>query len=348
MNPIWVDIMERFRKRNIFVVIIIGAIIFAVFINQVGLAKLISLMGNVNKPLILLVLVFNLLNLIAFTKTWQLLARTDISFFKLFQFYMSGAFISNITPSFGSGGEPVKAMLLGKETGMSKAECFAGVVSQRMLNMFPFLILSILGFGLLFFKPELRLGTWELLALLFSLLLGIGIFVLLIYFYVRKDKLSSFVHFSIRSLAPFIGLIKKGFDERAYSEAVEESINSFHGGLQSIHHNKSGIIQAVIFSFIGWCFDILAIYTVFLSIGNVSIHISVLIIAYTISMMSGWLPLFLPGGLGITDGTMAVLFVYGGVPLEIAVLATLIYRLASFWFNTILGGYYLSISLNSD
>ena len=336
--------MELFRKRNILFVLIIGAIIFTVFINQVGPAKLISLMGNVNKSLILLVFIFNLLNLFAFTKTWQLLARTDISFFKLFKFYMIGVFISNITPSFGSGGEPVKAMLLGKETGMSKSECFAGVVSQKMLNMFPFLILSILGIGLLFFKPELRLGTWELLALLFSLLLGIGIFVLLIYFYVRKDKLSSFVHFSIRSLAPFIGLIKKGFDESAYSEAVEESINSFHGGLKNIQHNKSGIIQAIIFSFVGWCLDILAIYTVFLSLGNVSLHISVLIITYTISMMSGWLPLFLPGGLGITDGTMAVLFVYGGVPLEIAVLATLLYRLASFWFNTILGGYYLSTS----
>jgi len=340
--------MERFRKRNILFVIIIGAIIFMVFTNQVGPAKIISLMGNVNKPLLLLVLLFNLLNLIAFTKTWQLLARTNISFYKLFKFYMVGAFISNITPSFGTGGEPVKAMLLGKETGMSKAECFAGVVSQRMINMFPFLILSILGFVLLFFKPELRLGTWELLALLFSLLLGIGIFVLLIYFYVRKDKLSSFVHFSIRFLAPFIGLMKKGFDEKAYSEAVEESINSFHGGLQNIHHNKKGIFQAVIFSFVGYCFDILAIYTVFLSLGNVSLHISVLIITYTISMMSGWLPLFLPGGLGITDGTMAVLFVYGGVPLEIAVLATLLYRLASYWFNTILGAYYLWISINSN
>ncbi|MCZ7401293.1 MAG: lysylphosphatidylglycerol synthase transmembrane domain-containing protein [Candidatus Methanoperedens sp.] len=196
--------MERFRKRNILFVIIIGVIILTVFTNQIGPSKLISLLGNVNKPLILLVLIFNLFNLIAFTKTWQLLSSTEISFFKLFKFYMIGAFVSNITPSFGSGGEPVKAMLLGKETGMSKAECFAGVVSQRMLNMFPFLVLSILGLGLLFFDPSLRLGIWELIALLFSLLLGIGMFVLLIYFYVRKDKLSSFVHYSIRFLAPFI------------------------------------------------------------------------------------------------------------------------------------------------
>ncbi len=340
--------MERFGRRNILFVIIIGAIIFTVFTEQVGLSRFIALMGNVNKPLVLVILIFNLLNLIAFTKTWQLLTGADISFFKLFQFYMAGVFISNITPSFGTGGEPVKATLLGKETGKSKAECFAGVVSQRMLNMFPFLILSIFGLVLLFFKPELRLGTWELLALLFSLMLGIGIFVLLIYFYVRKDKLSSFVQFSLRFLAPFIGFIRKGFDEKAYYDAVEESINSFHGGLQSIHQNRNGIIQAVIYSFIGWCFDILAIYTVFLALGNASLHISVLIITYTIAMMSGWLPLFLPGGLGITDGTMAVLFVYGGVPLEIAVMATLLYRLASYWFNTIIGGYYLSISWNSN
>ncbi len=126
--------MERFKKRNLLFVIIIGAIIFAAFTNQVGPAKLISLMSNVNKPLLLLDLIFNLLNLIAFTKTWQLLTMADISSFKLFKFFMIGSFISNITPSFGTGGEPVKAMLLGKETGMSKAECFAGSCHRGCLT----------------------------------------------------------------------------------------------------------------------------------------------------------------------------------------------------------------------
>ncbi len=340
--------MERFKTRNIWFVIIIGAIIFAIFAEEIGLVRLLYLMGNVNKPLVLLVLIFNLLNLIAFTRTWQLLTQADISFYKLFKFYMAGTFLNNITPAFGTGGEPVKAMLLGKETCISKAECFAGVVSQRMLNMFPFLIIGIIGSALLFSKPELRLGTWELIALMFSIFLGFGIFALLIYFYIRKDKLSSFVHSSIRFLAPFIGFVKKGFDHRAYSVAVEESINSFHGGLTNIHHNKNGIMKATFYSFLGWIFDIMAIYTVFLALGNVHIHISVLIIAYTISMVSGWLPLFLPGGLGIVDGTMAVLFIFGGVPVDLAVLATLLYRLASYWFNTILGGFYLSISLKSD
>ena len=64
-------------------------------------------------------------------------------------------------------------------------------------------------------------------------------------------------------------------------------------------------------------------------------------------MISGWLPLFLPGGLGIVDGTMATLFIYSGVPKEIAILATLLYRLISYWFNTLLGAFYLWLSLKS-
>lgn len=326
--------------------VLIGGVIFAVFTNEIGFEKFVLLISNVNKPLLLLAVFFNLLNLITFTITWRFLT-SKISLYKLFKFYMAGTFINNITPAFGTGGEPVKAMLLGKETGTSKAECFAGVVSQRMLNMFPFLTIGMLGIWLLFSKPELKLGTWEIAALMFSIGLALFVFGLIIYFYIRKDKLSSFVHSSIRFFAPFMGLVKKGFDHRAYAAAVEESINSFHDGLKNIRNNKYGLAKAAMFSYLGWFFDILAIYAVFLALNETHIHISVLVITYTISKISGWLPLFLPGGLGIVDGTMAILFIYGGVPVEVAILATLLYRLASYWFNTVLGAFYLSVSLKT-
>src|SRR3989304_5290931 len=109
--------MVKFKSRNIWFVVIIGIIIFSIFASEIGLDRLLYLMGNVNKPLVLLVFFFNLMNLITFTKTWQLLTRADVSFYKLFKFYMAGTFINNITPAFGTGGEPIKAMLLGKETG---------------------------------------------------------------------------------------------------------------------------------------------------------------------------------------------------------------------------------------
>lgn len=337
--------MERFKKRNIWIVVLIGALIFALFANEVGFDKFISRIGNINKPLFLLVILFNFLNILAFTITWRYLIQAKIGIYRLFTFFMAGTFINNITPTFGTGGEPVKAMLLGKETGTSKAECFAGVVSQRMLNMFPFLIIGGLGVGLLFWRSEVRLETWQIIGLAFSILLAFSLFGMIIYFYMKKDKLSSFVHSVIKYLAPFIGLVKKGFDHRAYVEAVERSIDSFHGGLKNIGNNRNAVIKATLLSFLGWVFDIMAIYAVFLSMGETDIHISILIITYTLSMMSSWLPLFLPGGLGIVDVTMAGLFMFGGVSAESAMVAAWLYRLVNYWLNTTLGGFYLWLSL---
>jgi uncharacterized protein (TIRG00374 family) len=332
--------MERFKNRNILVVILTGAVIFAIFTKEIGVEKFIDLLGNANKSFLFLAILFNLLNIITFTISWWLLIPGKISINKLFKFYMAGTFINNITPSFGTAGEPVKAMFLGKETKTSKAQCFAGIVSVRMLNMFPFMTIGMLGAWLMFSNPRIELGFWTIIGLLFSVGLAFSMFGLIIYFYMRKDKLSSFIHSSIRFFAPFIGLVKKGFDHSAYVAAVDKSINSFHGGLQNINQDRANLAKATLFSYLGWVFDILAIYVIFLSIGETNIHISVMIISYTISMISGWLPLFLPGGLGIVDGTMALLFYYGGAPWEAAVLATLLYRLASYWFNTILGAIY--------
>ncbi len=332
--------MERFRTKNILIVILIGAAIFGIFTHEIGLEKLLYLMGKVKKEFLFLAIGFNVLNIITFVVSWRFLSPSEISLYKLFKFYMAGTFINNITPSFGTAGEPIKAMFLGKETGTSKAECFASVVSVRMLNMFPFFSIGMLGIWLLFSNPDIKLGYWSIVGLIFSIGLAFSIFCLIIYFYIRKDKLSSFVHSAIRFFAPFIGLVKKGFDHRAYATAVDDSINSFHGGLKNIHKDRYGLAKATLFSYLGWLFDILAIYMVFLSLEETHIHISILVITYTISMISGWLPLFLPGGLLIVDGTMAIFFYYGGVPWDIAVLATLLYRLASYWFNTIVGAFY--------
>ncbi len=337
--------MERFKKKNIWIVVLIGALIFAFFANEVGYEKFISRISNINKMFFLLVILFNFLNILAFTITWHYLVPASTGIYRLFTFSMAGTFINNITPTFGTGGEPVKAMLLGKETGINKAECFAGVVSQRMLNMFPFLVIGGLGMGLLFFRSEVRLETWQIIGLAFSILLAFSLFALMIYFYMKKDRLSSFVHSIIRFLAPFIGLVKKGFDYRAYEDAVEISIDSFHGGLMNISSNRNAVFKATLFSFLGWIFDILAIYAVFLSLGEPDIHISILIITYTVSMMSSWLPLFLPGGLGIVDFTMAELFIFSGVSPPIAFTAAWLYRLVSYWLNTVLGGFYLWLSL---
>lgn len=348
-NPGTRSLMGRFRLRNIWFVILLGIIIFIFSIAEIGYGRFLHLISNVNKSLIPLIILLNILNSIAFTISWKILIQMNISFYKLFRFYIIGTSINNITPSLGSGGEPVKAVLLGNETGRSKAECFAGVVSNRIVNVFSFLIIEFAGIGLLLYRPEpnLNLERWQIFALVSSVLFSFSIFGLLAYFYARKDKLFSFVNLIVRVFAPLIRFVKRDFDHTIYADAIERSIDLFHGGLKNIHGNKKGLASAIFISTFGWIFDIITIYVVFLSLGSgIQINASILIITYVISIISGWLPLFLPGGLGVVDSTMAALFILNGMPLGIALLATLLYRLASYWFNTILGAFYLLRSIN--
>lgn len=341
--------MKKFRARNIWFVALIGIAIFAIFITEIGYARFLFLISNVNKSFVILVFLLNVLNIIAFTMSWKFLIPMDISFYKLFKFYVAGTFINNITPTFGSGGEPIKAMLLGKETGSSKAECFAGVVYHRVVNILSFLAIELAGLGFLFYKPEFHLERWEISALVSSIVFGLFMFGLLIYFYMRKDRLSSFAHSMLRSFAPLIRRVKKGFDHRAHADALEKSIDSFHSGLRGINCNKSGLAKAMFFSSLGWIFEIMVMYVIFLSLGSgAHIPIGVLIITYSISIISGWIPLVLPGGIGVVDSTMATLLIFSGVSLEIALFVTLLYRLVSYWFNTILGAFYLWRSLKVD
>jgi uncharacterized protein (TIRG00374 family) len=63
---------------------------------------------------------------------------------------------------------------------------------------------------------------------------------------------------------------------------------------------------------------------------------------YAFSMLTGAIS-FLPGGLGGSEGAMIVLLRLAGVPIGVAVSATLLIRLATLWFAVLLGIIALSI-----
>jgi uncharacterized protein (TIRG00374 family) len=58
---------------------------------------------------------------------------------------------------------------------------------------------------------------------------------------------------------------------------------------------------------------------------------SLVLVAYVAAMALGMVPIT-PGGVGIVEAGLTGLLVLAGVPSDQAVVGTLLYRLASFWF----------------
>ncbi len=83
-------------------------------------------------------------------------------------------------------------------------------------------------------------------------------------------------------------------------------------------------------------FDMLTLYFFFIAAGN-QVALCVLLVGYGLPMLFGRLAFLLPGGVGIVESTMAVLYTGLGVPGPIAVVVILSYRIFSFWIPTFLG-----------
>jgi hypothetical protein len=82
-------------------------------------------------------------------------------------------------------------------------------------------------------------------------------------------------------------------------------------------------------------FDMLTLFFVFSAAGT-TLQPAVLLAGYGLPLLLGKVS-FLPGGLGIVEGTMVAIYASLGIPTATTVVVTLVYRLLSFWAPTLLG-----------
>jgi uncharacterized membrane protein YbhN (UPF0104 family) len=82
-------------------------------------------------------------------------------------------------------------------------------------------------------------------------------------------------------------------------------------------------------------FDMLTLYFLFIAAGH-PVSLGVLLAGYGLPLLLGKVS-FLPGGVGIVEGTMAALYNGLGVPNGVTVVVILIYRFLSFWLPLLIG-----------
>ena len=82
-------------------------------------------------------------------------------------------------------------------------------------------------------------------------------------------------------------------------------------------------------------FDMSTLYLLFIAAGH-AVSPGILLAGYGLPLLLGKVS-FLPGGVGIVEGTMAVLYDGLGVPNAVTVVVILAYRLISFWLPILAG-----------
>ena len=302
--------LENKILKNIFIAIIVAIVLYlalSIYGNiEIVFSTLVSFKWEYF-PIVLAIIYISFL--FKFLK-WQYylkLIKVNIKVSDSFQIFMSSLTMS-ITP--GKIGEIIKSYMIKQLNGTPTSRTIPIVFAERITEIFALIFLIIMGFDLLNKGLIILIATFLLVLFSLFLLLNENVSNWLI------DKLGA------------IKLLQK------YLESLKLSIANSRELLKPKPFALMFLLSVVI-----WIIECFGFYLI-LSKFNINFSIVWSFFSYLFSIFIGSIS-FLPGGLGITDGSITYLLIKNGIDKDIAVSSTLIIRVTTLWFALIIG----SISL---
>jgi uncharacterized protein (TIRG00374 family) len=253
----------------------------------------------------------------------QRLALDRAAWFPVATSQLAGAAFSKVVPGGSAAAAALQARMLA-QAGLSPARIGTGLTAGALL-----LLAALAGLPLLA-VPALLLGGRIPDGLLQTGAIGLGVFlglcaigtVLLV-----NDRVLRAVGRALRAAE------RRLHRGRAAAERLPERLLHERDLLR---RTLGGAwLQAVATASGRWIFDFLCLYAALLAVGARP-PLYVALLAYSAAQLLGQLPLT-PGGLGIVEAGLTGTLALAGIPAAPAALATLAYRLASYWLPLPLG-----------
>jgi uncharacterized protein (TIRG00374 family) len=309
-----------------------GIALTLIFVQFVGYSEFITLIKSADPFYLCIAILFQLINIFFESYKWKPILESlkpKVSMKNVFIATMVGIFFNNITPGARTGGEPMKTFIISREEDLSPVETvFATITVDRIVESLPFFVLAIFSVAYvnLFFTVR-----WSIIVILsFIIVAYIAVLLVATYICFNKNAGEKIVFNILAIIGKFSKRIKK------YEDLALSMVENFHSQFQLILKSRNNLYKSIGASMIMWVCWILRTYFVFLALGKPLNPVFVILVT-TVSLLMGLIP-FLPGGIGIVEVTMSILYAALKVGKNVAVTATLLDRIISFWLVLVLAG----------
>ncbi len=296
--------MQVGRKTTTFLSIVLGLGVLGAILAFIGPAKVAQQISALGWDGFSLMIAAIVLTFFFWTLAWVIVMKGYgvVAPFSLSFWARIGSFaVSFLTPSLHFGGEPVRALVIERESDSSYSRVFATIVAERITMMTALVAVILLGalLGVYGTLPSDTLVYLILISLLFVSLVS----VLIYNFYGKLFLFTRFAAFLKRKL-PWTELLKKVEDTARH---LEKEISMAFG--QHIKHTLGAFaldLVATVFMFIRP--QIYFYYTQ----GRVFSIIELTLLFAMISVLSSffWIT---PGGIGVSEGGFIGIFALFGI-----------------------------------
>jgi len=293
------------RTKSILIIICI--LLFYVTLTLISdVTKVLNFYNNIKYEFVILALLLQFLALIIRTiRQKKLLDAIDVhlSTIENFKVYFSG--VALISTPIGIG-QAIKSQILKDKLGISRSKTLPIVLLERYYDILSIIIILIIITSISFNLQS-------------ALIIGISSILMAIFFALLYKN--GFVR--IKEILSRIKLIQRIIPSNELDDSLSYLIKS------------RNVFIGIGVSLVIWTIDALGVYFVFKSF-SLDINILKAIQYYLTSLAYGTVS-FLPGGVGITEGSMIGLLIQDNYDLHTASALVIFVRLSTIWFATILG-----------
>ena len=250
-----------------------------------------------------------------------------IGFWRLMAILPTTAFIEVALPSAGLSGVVLRARLLGKSGYSAEASSFTMIIESIYIAGV-MAVLSLAGVWYLLDHGDMSFTQLSILIMIMLLLAGVCVLL----YRLGRDKQRA-----VRGVSWFVTrwnhVLQALHQASIPVENLRERIDRFYEGIGQLNHVSPILLLTAASGRI--VLDVGTLWLCFLAF-HFTVSLGILLTGYGLVLTFSGLAA-LPGGLGLVDISLAVIFAKLGAPGAVAVAAALSYRIIAFWLVRFIG-----------
>ena len=318
--------------KKVIIILIIGIGIWILIPKLIGLKQTLELLKQVKYWAFFLALFaesFFYIGSTILTKAVLGMTGDKLKFKEVLQISLLDSFSVQFLP-FGSLGEGTVSYFFYKEKKIRTSHIILMFIARTIILYLVFAAIYLIGVA--FSPTNHSLSPNALIVIWFAYLAAFAGFFYLISLYFRKSVLIQRAAQIAKIINKITRILHIGLIPLSH---FPEAVQKFYDALKMLAKNRHLQINAALGAVLFWAGDILCLYFSLLGFGYRA-HLPIVIFAYSAAKILALIT-FIPGGLGIVEGSLALIFIGFGVPASTALAAVLIFRFISFWIPVPIG-----------
>ncbi len=299
-------------KKNILISLAAAGILYLGFTLYANFDNVFKAFGSFDWFVLPLLLLLSLSNYYTRFLKWDYylsIVKVKVKKIDSFSIFMSGLVMS-VTP--GKMGELLKSYLIKGITNTPISKTAPIIMVERITDTISLILISLVGAYIFNYGR--------------GIVIGAAIFFLLLMIVISNKKI----------MLPILKMLEKNAFLNRHLHKIHIAYESSYQMLRPIPFFKM-----ILLSLLSWLFECLSYYIILVNF-DIGVNFIWAAFSYGFATIVGAISM-LPGGLGVTEGSLTFMLVQRNFPKDLAVASTFVIRAVTLWFAVLVG--ILSVSL---